>query len=275
MGKTELNFDIETQNFKIELENKRNYNKLNEMLNGSIYKSGIINKEVFKLPMPSSNEILKDKKLDLRVYGLLMLESNWGGEILNKYDRYMYKEKFDNSIIKICKEISVSERKVKTDINKLKKCNVDNDIKAIQISTTNNRDIIYKLNYGVHTECKDEIKFEKFVTITNVALRILINFTNDRVLRIYLFLLYKCYKEEKCITQEEICDKIGLSYNSRRLVGDALDGLYKLGFIDIRNCSKSIILENKQGFEYEQLIPKLYYSLSENYLNPKFNVHKK
>lgn len=250
---------------EIEIEKKEKNKILQEIIELTTYKKGCITKEVFNLPMPSSDEILNNRDIDLRVYGSLMLDSKWGGKFLNSDDRYFYSKDFKEASKEVCERLGISESKLKRDITKLKKANLGNDLRLIQMCKNFNGDVIYKLNYGSYINNK----FEKFVTISNIALRILINATNDRVLRIYLYLLYKCRNGEVIITQEEICNKIGLSYKSRKVVSDCVNALEKLGFINIIIEYKSIILTNEKGLEYEQIIPQYFYSLSDKYLNNK------
>lgn len=263
--------DIDINLFKeklleeIKSEEEAKNEVLKDMIESTTYKKGCITKEVFKLPMPSSDKILQNKNLDLRVYGGLMLDSKWGGKFLNPDDRYFYNEDFKEASKEVCINLNISESKLKRDINKLKKASLGDGLTLIQLCKNANGDIIYKLNYAVY----ENNNYKKYVTITNVALRILTNATNDRVLRIYLYLLYKCRDNEVIITQEEICERIGLSYKSRKLVTDCVNALDKLGFINIRLDYKFAILKNSKGTEYEQIIPQYYYSLSEDYLEQK------
>lgn len=221
-------------------------------------------KEVFCLPMPSSNEILKNRKIDLRTYGSIMLQSNWGGNYRNKNNRFIYKEKLDSKLKEISQEIKISESKLKKDIIKLRKCNVDGDIKLIELTKDNKGNPVYILNYGIKCDVTEVLK--QYVTINNVALKILKNFTNDNMIRIYLILLYRLRNGETCLTQEEICDKMGFSYKSRKVISDCLNSLEKLGFIDIRQGYKEIVATKKDGLNYAQMIPKFYYKLSDRYL---------
>lgn len=221
-------------------------------------------KEVFCLPMPSSNEILKNRKIDLRTYGSIMLQSNWGGNYRNKNNRFIYKEKLDSKLKEISQEIKISESKLKKDIIKLRKCNVDGDIKLIELTKDNKDNPVYILNYGIKCDVTEVLK--QYVTINNVALKILKNFTNDNMIRIYLILLYRLRNGETCLTQEEICDKMGFSYKSRKVISDCLNSLEKLGFIDIRQGYKEIVATKKDGLNYAQMIPKFYYKLSDRYL---------
>ena len=87
-----------------------------------------------------------------------------------------------------------------------------------------------------------------------------------RSFRIYLFLLYKCYKGEAYIKQEEICEAIGLSYKTRGVVTDCVEALIKGGFIKVRNDFNVHTRVNKNGDKVEHIIPNYYYSLCDDYL---------
>lgn len=251
--------------------------KRKELIELSCYKKGEITKEVFKLPMSSADTVLTNNDVDLRVYGSLILFSNWGGKELNLHNRYLYSDTFKDNLKEIAASIGVGETKIKRDLVKLRKCNLDeeNKIKMIDMCKLSNGSLVYLLNYGTYVQKEDKLSFEKYVTITNVALRILINATNDRMIRIYLFMLYKLRNGERCLTQAEICEKVGLSTESTYIVSDCVNSLCKLGFIDISVEHHEDIVTRKNGTDYAQTIPKHYYSLSERYFEVEFNSKKK
>lgn len=247
-----------------ELEYQRYMLFKNDYIKEDTAISGKPVKEVFCLPMPSSNEILRNRQIDLRTYGSIMLESNWGGNYKNKNNKFIYKEKLDSRLKEIAQEIGISESKLKKDIIKLRKCNVDGDIKLIELTKDNKDNPVYILNYGVKCDVTEVLK--QYVTISNVALKILKKSNNDNIIRIYLILLYKLRNGDTCLTQEEICDNMGFSYKSRKVISDCLNSLEKLGFIDIRQDYKEIVATRKDGLNYAQMIPKFYYKLSDRYL---------
>lgn len=120
------------------------------------------------------------------------------------------------------------------------------------------------MNYGVKCDVTEVLK--QYVTISNVALKILKKSNNDNIIRIYLILLYKLRNGDTCLTQEEICDNMGFSYKSRKVISDCLNSLKKLDFIDISQDYKEIVATKKDGLNYAQMIPKFYYKLSDRYL---------
>ncbi len=262
MSATNIDFDLEKKLIYEQMKEEASYRQrlLKEVIEATTYKKGNITKEVFKLPMPISKDFLDNKNVNVKTYGAIMLNSNWGGKFLNPTDRYLYKDKFDEVIKQITEELSISQSTIKRHINKLKKCN----IKAIELTKTSNNELVYRLNYGVFNE--ESGNLESFVTITNIALRQLVNAYSENSLRIYLFLLSKCYKGEAYIKQEEICQAIGLSYKTRKVVTDCVEALIKGGFIKVKNNFNVHTRVNKQGQTVEHIIPNYFYSLSDDYL---------
>lgn len=265
MSATNIDFDFEKKLIYEQMKEEASYRKelLKQVIEATTYKKGNITKEVFKLPMPISKDFLDNKNVNVKTYGAIMLNSNWGGKFLNPTDRYLYKDKFDEVIKQITEELNISQSTIKRHINKLKKCN----IKAIELTKTSNDELVYRLNYGVFNE--ETGNLESFVTITNIALRKLVNAYSENSLRIYLFLLSKCYKGEAYIKQEEICQAIGISYKTRKVVTDCVEALIKGGFIKVKNNFNVHTRVNKQGQTVEHIIPNYFYSLSDEYLSPE------
>lgn len=261
MSAKKIDFDYEKNLLYENMKDEELYRKklIKEVIEATTYKKGNITKEVFKLPMPTKN-FIDNKNVNVRTYGAIMLNSNWGGKFLNPNDRYLYKDKFVEVIEQITQELNISQSTIKRHINKLKKC----DIKAIELTKTSNNELVYRLNYGVFNE--DTGSFKDFITITNVALRQLVNAYSENTLRIYLYLLQRCYNGETYIKQEEICKAIGLSYKTRKVVTDCVEALVKGGFIKVKNNFNVNTRVNKKGEVVEHIIPNYYYSLSEDYL---------
>ena len=222
------------------------------------YKKGEITKEVYNLPMPTNKNFLSKRGLNIKIYGYLMLNSNWGGIYANANDRYLYKDKFDEIIKNACEDLNISQSTIKRHINKLKA----NDIKAIVLTKVDNK-LVYRLNYGsFNTETG---LIDKFVLIDNVALRKLVNAYSDYPLRIYLYMLYALRNGEKRITQKTLCDVVGISNNTRYVISDSVDALINGGFISVRcEYENNIIVKN--GVEVEHTTPNYYYSLCSDYL---------
>jgi len=222
------------------------------------YKKGEITKEVFKLPMPTSKEFLSKRGLNIKIYGYLMLNSNWGGKYANENDRYLYKDKWEEVIKNACEDLNISQSTIKRHINKLKA----NDIKAIVLTKVDNK-LVYKINYGsFNTESG---LLDKYVLIDNIALRKLINAYSDYPLRIYLYMLYALRNGEKRINQKTLCQVVGLASNTRYVISDSVDALINGGFIKVR-CEYENNLIIKNGVEVEHTTPVYYYSLCSDYL---------
>lgn len=222
------------------------------------YTKGEINKEVYNLPMPTSKEFLSKRGLNIKIYGYIMLNSNWGNKYANPNDRYLYKEKWEEVIKNACEDLNISQSTIKRHINKLK----SNDIKAITLTKVDNK-LVYKLNYGSFN--KDTGMIDKYVLIDNIALRKLINAYSDYPLRIYLYMLYALRKGEKRITQKTLCEVVGISNNTRYVISDCVDSLIDGGFISVR-CEYENNLIVKNGVEIEHTTPNYYYSLCKDYL---------
>lgn len=250
------------------LEKARKKQLFNELVEATTYKKGEITKEVFKLPMPTDKSFLSDKNVNVKTYGAIILESNWGGTFLNPTDRYLYKDKWNEAIKKASQELKISESTIKRHINKLKNCN----IKAIELTNVNGK-LVYKLNYSTFNQ--NTGKKSNYVTLTNVALRKLVNAHSEYSMRIYLFLLYKCHFGEKLIKQNEICEAIGISPKSRKIVTDCIEALEYCGFISVSVDFKIHEKTNEDGKIIEHTIPNYYYSLSDRYLESKKYPRKK
>lgn len=261
MNVANINYDYEKELIHKESEQdfKRKQELLKQIIEETTYKKGETKKEVFKLPMPTDKTFLANKNVNAKTYGALILNSNWGGKFLNPDDRYIFKDKWNEVIKQVADELKISDKTIKRHITKLQKC----DIKAIELTKSNNQ-LVYKLNYGVFNE--DTLQLEKYVTVTNVALRKLINAYSEYALRIYLFLLYKCYKEAKLIKQSEICEAVGISDKSRKIVTDCVDALEKGGFIQVMVDYNITDRTTEDGRIVEHTIPNYYYSLSDEYL---------
>lgn len=208
-------------------------------------------KEFFEFPMPSNDKVISDKDIDIKTYGIMMINSNWGGKL--EGTRYIYEETLNNQINEICDVCNISKRTFKRHLSKLKKCNVN----ILQPITVKGK-LAYLLNYSC-----DEGK--NFVTIDNIALRKLCNAYSENTLRLYIIFKYMCRDvAERHITQECLCEKIGLSYKSRMIITDCVDALVSGGFIKVRVDYKYNTVE-RNGEDLCYKVPWYYYSLSDDY----------
>ena len=90
-----------------------------------------------KLPMPSNDELLKNKKYDAREYAMLMSESKY-----NKKERHRYVYKNQLNLEEKAKEMKISAKTLQRNIKRL----TDLEQNVLDIEKTENG-IIYKLNY--------------------------------------------------------------------------------------------------------------------------------
>lgn len=231
-------------------------------------KKDLDKKEVYKLPMPSHDNVISNRAVDIKTYGAIMLNSNWGGKILNPKDRYIYDETINKQIDKISTDCNISKRTLKRHIAKLRKC----DINILEPITVNG-ELAYKLNYS----CDEGMNF---VTIDNVALRKLCNAYSENSLRLYIIFNYMCIEilqninskeyivntKETHITQEWLCKKIGIKYSNRIVITDCVEALTKGGFINVRKEYKLNPVKNESGEVTLHKVPYYYYSLSDEYL---------
>lgn len=239
------------------------YNLTQEIIKKTTYRKNEKNKEAVYLPMPTRAEVLENKRISMRTYGAMMLDSNWGGQFLNPNDRYIYADKLDEVIKEISKEFKISERTIKTYITKLRKC----DVNILETMPNSKGELIYKLNYS-------DKNFKNYILIHDKALRKLVNAYSENTLRIYLILLYKCFDEFKdentiiykeCeITQEYLCKKIGLKTSSRKIITDCIEALSRGGFIKVRVEYKTNY-ENKNGELLDYPVQKYFYSIDDDY----------
>lgn len=257
---------IKIEKQRILEEEKLRKHRINEMIEASKPRKGSKKNDVYKLPMPSSHEVLTSKDICLKTYGVIMLHSNWGGKFFNPDDRYIYNNYIDEKIEQISLECSIAPKTLKDHIRKLKKCG----IKIFEPMNING-ELVYRLNYS--------IEGQEFITIDNIALRDLCSTFSSNALKLYIILSYACvsaYKEkgkqkytvkriEKHITQKWLCEKMGIAYSNRSVITTYVKYLKKSGFIKVREEYK---LNNvtKNGKNVVHKVPHFYYSLSDDYL---------
>lgn len=169
-----------------------------------------LKRKVVKLPMPTANEILKDRKVDLKTYSLMVLYSNCQTKKQREEVEELYRYLYYNKIIDNSEEIEeLSKWKldtIKRNIKKLAKL----ENKLVIADRTKEGKIVYYINYS------DE-DGRKFIPIEEPILKILTACTNSNVIKVYLFLRYYCNHKQKTtkdnkwmITREYICEKVGI-----------------------------------------------------------------
>ncbi len=249
-----------------EHRNEKNdlYNLTKEIIRKTSYRKNEVKKQEVYLPMPTQEMVLKDKSINMRTYGAMMLKSNWGGMFLNPDDRYIYSDKLNNISEEVASELQIRPTTLKRYLTSLKKCKAN----IFQPTTNKKGELIYRLKYT------DEY-LRGYTLIHEKALRKLIEEHRDNALKIYLVMLYKCFAKmdkdsgkieyKECeITQEYLCESIGLMPNSRKIVAKCIELLERDGFIKVRSTYKTNY-ETKNGKVLNYPIPKYFYSISKNY----------
>lgn len=203
-------------------------------------------KEIWNVPIITKEEVMQDKKFDMRIYSKTVLESKNNKNTPEK-QRYIYKKDFNKTVkdyfIEGANKMSkkVFERHWKY-IRKI-------DFNLVEAENTFNG-IVYKLNYS------DE-SGKRFVTIPSDLLNKLIECSNANVIKTYLILLYTCSNSEfRAINQEWLCEKIGFSKSSTKRIREVLYFLKDdLELIDTKIINGDIVLVNgKEVVKKTQLI---------------------
>lgn len=169
-----------------------------------------LKRKVVKLPMPTENEILKDRKVDLKTYSLMVLYSNCQTKEQREEVEEMYRFLYYNKIIDNSEEMEeLSKWKldtIKRNIKKLAKL----ENRLVMADRTKDGKIVYYINYSDNNG-------RKFIPVEEPILKILTACTNSNVIKVYLFLRYYCdYKQKTTkdnkwmITREYICEKVGM-----------------------------------------------------------------
>lgn len=135
--------------------------------------------------LPSSPDILTNKKISIRTYSMLMFYSNWGGEALNNNTRYIYDNKIQDNLEDILTSLNISKSSFRTHLLNLR--NYSKDIFKVKMI---NNELVYSLTP------KDKNN-KNFVLINSDILLKLISSCNETCVRIYLILTYSCINGPK------------------------------------------------------------------------------
>ena len=209
-----------------------------------------MNNKIIKFPMNSQKKFMQDKKCDYKTLAIMTLYSNHT-PIEHQHEtgnyepyRYLYRDK----IIEFTEEIEgLSKNKISTVLKNMKKLSTISDDFVLAYKNKNEK-IYYVIRY-----CDDNDR--QFVTIDEDMLKYLVWSSNSNTIKTYILIKYLCQHEkekynnnEKKITNEYICEQIGLSPNSKNNlqgIGIITDSLENNGFINKRyvNCGgiKSVI----------------------------------
>lgn len=178
-----------------------------------------------KLPMPT--DCLKDKKYCAKEYAGLMTISNRG---IYEGHRFLYKNKFNTA--ELAKDLGISRTQLERNIKKLEQLNCN----ILSIENTREHGVVYKLEYGTLNENTGNTY--KYVTIYQPMLKELACSFNSNAIKIYCLLSYMCNETEfKPLTEDWICEQIGLNGNSERNqsnIRTLIKTLEKCKFIETR-----------------------------------------
>lgn len=251
---------------------KQRKQELKNLIEASKPKKKADKKEFYGLPITSQDCILSNKTIPFKTYSSIILKSNWGGCLLNNYDRYIYENSLLKSIDEICAICNISKKTFKRHLNLLKKC----DIGLIDTLIAPNGELVYKLKYACD-------KGLNFVTIDNIALRKLCIAYSEYALRLYVVFKYMCVditknpktnkyvvtNKETHLTQEWLCKKIGIKHSYRTIITECVDALVSGGFIKVRKEYKYSKSHDENRNEFLNKVPYLSYSLSDEYLKKR------
>ena len=110
------------------------------------------------------------------------------------------------------------------------------DFITTSIENTRKNGVVYKLNYGLESKTTGNIN--KFVTIYHPMLKELACSFNSNAIKIYCLLSYMCNETDfKPLTEDWICEQIGLNGNSERnqsTVRTLIKTLEKCKFIETK-----------------------------------------
>lgn len=178
-----------------------------------------MNNKPWAVPLPSSNEILTNKKISIKTYYILMLYSNWGGSMFNNDTRYVYDNKISENIEDILSTLNITNSSFRTHLSNLRKHS-----KSIFKATMVKDELVYML-------IPKDNNNKNYVLINSDILLKLINHCNENCIRIYILLCYICRNGPKQITHQWLSESIGNSSNSIRLISKAVNELESNNFI--------------------------------------------
>lgn len=174
----------------------------------------------YNLPISSYEDYLKN--IDYLTLGIITYYSNKTfedpNELLDTQElcRWVYK----NKLLKNQEDIEkLSKNKFTTVMRNVRKlAKMDNNL---VVATNSDNGIIYYINY--HTS-----PHGYFVTIHHEILRYLLDTANSNVIKVYIYLKYRCKNGKAKVTREELAEAIGLSPksdNNLKTIGNITNSL--------------------------------------------------
>lgn len=194
----------------------------------------------FDVAINTSKINLQNKKCNYKVLAILSLLSNRKSDKVNSFAenyRYIYENKIiDNKLI--IEELS--SMKLNTFISNAMK--LANNSNLVSCKIQNN-----KVCYFLHHETFKTHR--EYITIDSQRLIELIKIADSNAIKIYMLLSYMC-KDFKLVTNEYICEQIGLSKKSNRNIQSVINSINVLvenNYI-LKDKQKSfVVVENKNS----------------------------
>lgn len=190
-----------------------------------------VEEQIWLAPMPSHKEYLKNKEINIDLYGAITLESNWDGN--SESQRHISKKKLNERKEDIMELCGISERTYKRYMPKLKNISINGE--APLITTDKGASgTVFKLNYSVGGKY--------FVTIESDILKFLVNVARKDVLRLYIFLKVQLANGSKQMQREFIASNIGYSNDDKALdkITDMIKALVAFGLITKEESTKTV-----------------------------------
>ena len=193
----------------------------------------------YDVPVPTSETVLMDKRIDLRLFCALLLVSNHFSINKTKDDhRYLYDNKLQEVMPYIANVLGVTKKTVMTNFTKL----ILSETGLVKPEKKGKQ--YYKL-YS-----KDALG-KNYVLINNLTLETLVKNHKSIDIKVYCVLKFLLHNDEdRNITQQWIAEKLGYSRNSRNMIAKSLDRLQDSGLISIE--SKFIVdrtwIDNESSF---------------------------
>ena len=246
---------IEQEKARIKAEQKElEQNYRIEYIEGENFQSEET-QNIWNVPIPTRKEFISNKKVDYRILGGLMLNSNSNAQLdflgLNdRGRRYIMGHKMDKVIEDIAG--SIINPKTKKPMSKSmaqKHVRVLRNLGAREFSIgTHNGKLYYNLQFGEVDEETGQLKGGDFVTVSSEKLRALVNGFSSNSIKLYTILLWRCWdSKNQCfkpthVPYETLMTELGI--NDKTAMHDCLWALENK-FINItREVRREHILDS-------------------------------
>lgn len=210
--------------------------------------------KVWLVPMPSSEQVIKEKQVDYSVLGALMLESKRDGKLQDPFTRYIYLNRLVGDNLKeFCDSYNLTATKVKGKIRHLKTVTP----KLLEVLTvtsmSGSQEVVYRIHYA-------DIENVHFVRVPSNVLKELVTSYKSNVVKLFCILLYllRDSKSGKYVTRFIPLSHLGqLLQCNKDTAGRYVKALEKAGFIKVFRR-----WETDTSNDNGNTISKNYYSIS-------------